>query len=174
MLPPVGELQARLSITELEKRLAAALMHFRDGARGDSSPEAVCSPVSAKKGARAIGRQNLVQDRDGAVSEPPSLRSGYALPSRRAGHHGGHINRQRAPLIKTKTVSRREPATSGNPCLSPAMVNGRCRMHGGASTGPRTAERLARIKNAQPSTAAAQHRPDDPRQLGSERNNDCV
>ena len=28
------------------------------------------------------------------------------------------------------------------------MVNGRCRMHGGASTGPRTAERLARSRRA--------------------------
>ena len=28
------------------------------------------------------------------------------------------------------------------------MANGRCRMHGGASTGPRTAEGLARIKKA--------------------------
>lgn len=32
---------------------------------------------------------------------------------------------------------------SGNPCKGPAMRNGRCRMHGGASTGPRTAEGLA-------------------------------
>jgi hypothetical protein len=30
----------------------------------------------------------------------------------------------------------------------PAMANGRCRMHGGASTGPRTAEGLARSKRA--------------------------
>jgi hypothetical protein len=29
---------------------------------------------------------------------------------------------------------------------SPAMHNGRCRMHGGASTGPRTAEGLARSR----------------------------
>jgi len=33
-------------------------------------------------------------------------------------------------------------------CQSPAMANGRCRMHGGASTGPRTAEGLARSKRA--------------------------
>ena len=30
----------------------------------------------------------------------------------------------------------------------PAMSNGRCRMHGGSSTGPRTAEGLARIRAA--------------------------
>ena len=34
------------------------------------------------------------------------------------------------------------------PCKGPAMPNGRCRMHGGASTGPRTAEGLARIRTA--------------------------
>ncbi len=37
---------------------------------------------------------------------------------------------------------------SGRLCRSPAMHNGRCRMHGGASTGPRTAEGLARIAAA--------------------------
>jgi hypothetical protein len=31
------------------------------------------------------------------------------------------------------------------PCKGPAMPNGRCRMHGGASTGPRTPEGLQRI-----------------------------
>ena len=35
---------------------------------------------------------------------------------------------------------------AGTPCRSPAMPNGRCRMHGGASTGPRTAAGLARIR----------------------------
>jgi hypothetical protein len=36
----------------------------------------------------------------------------------------------------------------GTACQSPAMANGRCRMHGGASTGPRTAEGLARSRLA--------------------------
>jgi hypothetical protein len=31
----------------------------------------------------------------------------------------------------------------GEPCKAPAMPNGRCRMHGGASSGPRTPEGLA-------------------------------
>ena len=33
-------------------------------------------------------------------------------------------------------------------CLSPAMGNGRCRMHGGASTGPRTACGMERSRRA--------------------------
>jgi hypothetical protein len=34
------------------------------------------------------------------------------------------------------------------PCQAPAMSNGRCRMHGGTSTGPRTSEGRARISAA--------------------------
>lgn len=33
-------------------------------------------------------------------------------------------------------------------CKSPAMLNGRCRMHGGKSTGARTKEGIERIKKA--------------------------
>lgn len=36
----------------------------------------------------------------------------------------------------------------GTSCRSPAMANGRCRMHGGASTGPRTSEGLAKSRRA--------------------------
>jgi hypothetical protein len=50
-------------------------------------------------------------------------------------------NPDSAPRCEAKT--RR-----GTACRSPAMANGRCRMHGGASTGPRTQEGLARSKRA--------------------------
>ncbi len=36
----------------------------------------------------------------------------------------------------------------GTTCRAPAMANGRCRMHGGKSTGPRTSEGLERSKKA--------------------------
>lgn len=36
----------------------------------------------------------------------------------------------------------------GGACQQPGMVNHRCRLHGGASTGPRTAEGLERIRIA--------------------------
>jgi hypothetical protein len=36
----------------------------------------------------------------------------------------------------------------GTACQAPAMRNGRCRMHGGASTGPRTREGLARSRRS--------------------------
>jgi hypothetical protein len=37
---------------------------------------------------------------------------------------------------------------AGGCCRQPAMANGRCRMHGGRSTGPRTSEGLARSRRA--------------------------
>ena len=37
---------------------------------------------------------------------------------------------------------------TGKACKGPAMANGRCRMHGGPSTGPRTPEGLQRIVKA--------------------------
>ena len=36
----------------------------------------------------------------------------------------------------------------GSPCQCPAMSNGRCRMHGGLSTGPKTAAGIERIRRA--------------------------
>jgi hypothetical protein len=48
-----------------------------------------------------------------------------------------------------RTASRCGARTrDGKPCKGPAMLNGRCRMHGGSSTGPRTAEGLQRIVKA--------------------------
>lgn len=37
---------------------------------------------------------------------------------------------------------------NGERCRAPAMTNGRCRMHGGRSTGPRTEEGMARLRRA--------------------------
>jgi ribosomal protein L32 len=37
---------------------------------------------------------------------------------------------------------------SGTKCKAPAMSNGRCRMHGGKSTGPRTSEGLECMRQA--------------------------
>ena len=36
----------------------------------------------------------------------------------------------------------------GTACQCPAMPNGRCRLHGGLSTGPKTAEGIERIRKA--------------------------
>jgi hypothetical protein len=38
--------------------------------------------------------------------------------------------------------------STGRPCQAPAMENGRCKLHGGLSTGPRTAEGKERWRKA--------------------------
>ena len=50
-------------------------------------------------------------------------------------------NPMNAPRCGAKT-------RKGTPCRAPAMANGRCRMHGGKSTGPRTPEGLERSRKA--------------------------
>ena len=40
---------------------------------------------------------------------------------------------------------------AGCPCRGPAMANGKCRMHGGASTGPRTQDGIERLRAARTS-----------------------
>lgn len=38
---------------------------------------------------------------------------------------------------------------SGNPCKNYAMANGRCRMHGGKSTGPKNKDKVKKNKNSE-------------------------
>jgi hypothetical protein len=57
----------------------------------------------------------------------------------RNGNHRGNPNA--APRCGARTRARQ-------PCRSPAMANGRCRMHGGKSTGPRMREGLDRLRAA--------------------------
>ena len=49
-------------------------------------------------------------------------------------------------LAKAKPCGAR--TRNGKPCRGPAMKNGRCRMHGGPSTGPRTPEGKERSRMA--------------------------
>jgi hypothetical protein len=53
------------------------------------------------------------------------------------------------PPGDTSTAARCGAKTRKNtPCKAPAMANGRCRMHGGGSTGPRTATGLQKSRRA--------------------------
>jgi len=54
---------------------------------------------------------------------------------------GEPIQFQRAPRCGAKN-------RQGKPCRAMAMRNGRCKFHGGKSTGPKTAEGRARIAKA--------------------------
>ncbi|MEE9402403.1 MAG: HGGxSTG domain-containing protein [Desulfobacteria bacterium] len=68
-----------------------------------------------------------------------------------------HANRNKRPVLLKNGNPQGNPMNaprcgaktrSGTPCKAPAMANGRCRMHGGKSTGPRTPEGLGRSRKA--------------------------
>jgi len=69
------------------------------------------------------------------ANEPHAQRRGWL----KNGNPPGDMSK--APRCGART--RRQ-----TPCLGPAMKNGRCRMHGGTSTGPRTPEGLERSRRA--------------------------
>lgn len=54
----------------------------------------------------------------------------------------------------------------GLPCRSPAMTNGRCRMHGGAATGPRTEAGRQRLRDTHTIHGFRAARPPDPFETG--------
>jgi hypothetical protein len=56
------------------------------------------------------------------------------------GNPVGDLSRVRQCGANTKREQR--------PCRAPAMRNGRCRLHGGKSTGPKTGAGLARCRQA--------------------------
>src|SRR5580692_13177378 len=85
------------------------------------------APATAQPCPRA-----LVPSTDPAGS-PPAARTGPL----RSGNPRGNPNL--APRCGAKA------RTTGCPCRAPAMPNGRCRMHGGKSTGPRTSTGLANL-----------------------------
>ena len=72
------------------------------------------------------------------VNEPPANRKKKPILLKNGNRQGNPMN---APRCGAKT-------RSGTPCKAPAMANGRCRMHGGKSTGPQTPEGLERSRNA--------------------------
>ena len=62
---------------------------------------------------------------------------------------GLHAPGWRKALDKANLAPRCGAKTrAGAPCEGPGMPNGRCRMHGGKSTGPRTAGGLERCRQA--------------------------
>lgn len=100
---------------------------------------------------RGIPRAPVAARRAGVEAGPPVEKQDPIRRERvpgplRNGNPRGNPNL--APRCGAKT-------RLGCPCKGPAMTNGRCRMHGGASTGPKTAAGKARI-------AAAQARRGDP------------
>ena len=80
---------------------------------------------------------------------PKAQGEGVGLQDKQRGNPMHRLPHWSTTLPLAQSCPRCEAKTrDGNSCRSPAMPNGRCRMHGGASTGPRTAEGLARIRKA--------------------------
>ena len=84
---------------------------------------------------QAGGAGNM-QHGEGVGHDEGTGREPHATPARLA--HDATLG---AVLPRCGAMTR-----AGAPCRSPAMPNGRCRMHGGTSTGPRTAAGLARVR----------------------------
>ena len=60
----------------------------------------------------------------------------------------GWLQNGNRPGDFTKAARCGAKTRRGTACRCPAMVNGRCRLHGGLSTGPRTREGIERIRRA--------------------------
>jgi len=60
----------------------------------------------------------------------------------------GWLNNGNPPGDFTSAVRCGAKTRRGTPCKCPAMPNGRCRLHGGLSTGPKTSEGIERIRRA--------------------------
>ena len=73
-------------------------------------------------------------------------------------HHQRHKHTKGLPLLKPTLQERLALANAaprcgalnraGGSCRAPAMANGRCRLHGGKSTGPITCEGLEQSRKA--------------------------
>jgi hypothetical protein len=60
----------------------------------------------------------------------------------------GWLKNGNPPGDFTKAIRCGAKTRCGTACRCPAMANGRCRIHGGLSTGPKTAEGIERIRRA--------------------------
>lgn len=60
----------------------------------------------------------------------------------------GRLKNDNPPGDFMKAARCQARTRRGTSCRCPAMRNGRCRLHGGLSTGPRTGEGIARIRRA--------------------------
>lgn len=60
----------------------------------------------------------------------------------------GWLKNGNPPGDFTKAARCGAKTRRGTPCQCPSMANGRCRLHGGLSTGPKTADGIERIRRA--------------------------
>ena len=130
-------------------------------------PDPNLASVSSPDPSIAQSRNDIMRDRPVGPGEPNARVSAATEASRGwpagAGHDGegsgagrggsAGVGRGEADLPRIDDSPARPPSArccgartrSGPGCRGLAMENGRCRMHGGGSTGPRTPEGLAKL-----------------------------
>src|SRR5262245_41952222 len=102
-------------------------------AASDQSPDRTRTPSGPVDGGRATAGDDRKMNNEPLEREP--------------------IDRMRArleALLKANAAPRcgARSKRTGKPCRGAAMPNGRCKLHGGKSTGPRTPEGLERSRRA--------------------------
>jgi len=98
-------------------------------------------------------RQDLLRRAEEITDEELAEMLAVDDPELEAAAEALEAERLRRLARKVARMSRRERCgakskRTGKPCQQWAMPNGRCRLHGGLSTGPRTPEGRERIREA--------------------------
>ena len=142
-----GRLQGRLA------GLASAEVRHDSNGRGAARPGGVRWPGASRRVCQAPSGQDPRGSR-GWGADPES---GEDPMNGGRGHTGcapvsradsGRLRNGNPPGDLRKVRRCGAKNRRGLSCRSPAMANGRCRLHGGLSTGPRTAEGIAAIRRA--------------------------
>ena len=119
------------------------------GSGAGSNPLGHCLPGA---GASMAGSHAGGSDRAGAEQTLSPAAAGPELSGASTVQHRNQDGPRQGgkprndPNLAPRCGAKARPPGLG--CRAPAMANGRCRMHGGGSTGPRTPEGLARLAAA--------------------------
>jgi hypothetical protein len=107
----------------------------------EMTPENLAKANAAQKAADERHKREAEEARKKREAEMPKL---HAAPGQRRGHlKNGNPAGDYSASPRCGAHTR-----AGSPCRQPAMPNGRCRFHGGLSTGPRTTEGLRNSRTA--------------------------
>ncbi len=128
----------------MERVRAAALALQRLGYPGTADPQPPAPPPLRPQ------PPEHNPDPSSPPDKPPQAPAPMPHPARPAAAHlrRGRLNNGNPPGDFLSAPRCGAATRAGHACAQPAMTNGRCRLHGGKSTGPRTEDGLARARNA--------------------------